>query len=318
MTGLKATDEDVRCAYRLLLEREPDSQGKASFEKLISGGLEVRSLVDTILASEEYAIRSGNEPVEVDLGEYRIYVRPSDRDIGGAILAGHAYEASVTKEVRELVQPGQTFVDIGANIGYFTALAAHLVGPKGKVVAVEPLDKNLQLIYATIWRNRFEWVEILPFAASDATGVLGIATHAATSNGQIELSAARDKRPAAFAAARPMDEALAGLVGLDIVKIDIEGHELIALRGFARALERHRPVLITEFHPKCMRENSGIDPADYLAFLFEYARSVHVLRHEGGRVECVDSQGVLREWERAEVRFATGGAGHLNLLARPR
>ena len=319
LRGIPATIEDIRFAYRLLLGREPDPDGQAAFGSAISAGrLSREDLVQALINSQEYALHRGDTPVEVKLDGYSMFVRPSDRDIGSVILAGHAYEPHVASVVREHLRAGSTFVDVGANIGYFTALAAHLVGPGGTVVAVEPLDKNLQLIYAAIWRNRFDWVEAVPFAASSFRGLLPIATHGRTSNGQVELLGAADQQPAAFAPARPLDDLLANLASLHVLKIDIEGHELIALRGFAAGLARHRPLLLTEFHPMCMRQNSGIDPDDYLAFLFEYGGSIRVLRHEGGHKDCSDAAAIMREWTRADEHFASNGAVHLDLFVSPR
>lgn len=314
-----ARSDDLHAAYRLLLGREPDPEGYANFAAAIRAGtLTVDGLAQAILGSPEFAQRSSDMPLEVELDGYSIFVRARDRDIGGPILQDNSYEPHVATVVREHLGPGRTFVDVGANIGYFTALAAKLVGPSGSVVAVEPLDKNLQLIYAAIWRNHFDWVEVVPYAASDANGLLPIATHVGTSNGQIETQSATDRRPAAFAPTRRLDELLAHLSAVHVLKIDIEGHELIALRGFERGLARHRPLLLTEFHPKCMRENSGIDPQDYLAFLFDYGTRVRVLRHQGGQADCANPREVMREWERADERFASKGAVHLDLFVQPR
>ena len=319
MSGQLATLDDLAAAYRLLLGREPDPEGHAGFAAAVSAGsLTVDGLAQAILGSPEFVRRNGDMPLEVALEGYSIFVRARDRDIGSPILQGNAYEPNVAAVVREHLRAGATFVDVGANIGYFTALAAKLVGPSGKVVAVEPLDKNLQLIYATIWRNHFDWVEVVPYAASDASGLLPIATHIGTSNGQIETQSATDHRPAAFAPTRRLDELLAHLSALHVLKIDIEGHELIALRGFERGLAHHRPLLLTEFHPKCMRENSGIEPQQYLAFLFDYGARVRVLHHDGGHADCADAAEVMREWERADKHFASEGAVHLDLFVQPR
>lgn len=319
MPALHATVEDIRFAYRLLLGREPDSAGHAAFSaEVASGRLDLEGLVNSLVTSQEYALRRGDAPDEVQMDGYSMFVRHSDRDISSVILAGHPYEAHVASVVREHLRTGSTFVDVGANIGYFTALAAQLVGRGGTVVAVEPLDKNLQLIYATIWRNRFDWVEAIPFAASNFRGLLPIATHGRTSNGQVELLGSSDRQPAAFAPARPLDDMLSHLANLHLLKIDIEGHELIALRGFTSGLARHRPLLLTEFHPMCMRRNSGIDPDDYLAFLFEYGGSIRVLRHEGGHKDCNDAAAVMREWARADAHFASNGTVHLDLFVSPR
>ena len=180
------------------------------------------------------------------------------------------------------------------------------------------MDKNVQLLYATIWRNAFRHVEVQPFAASDANVLLPMVTGGGTSNGQVVLGGADQQLPMVFAQARRLDDLLAGKSAIHLLKIDIEGHELIALRGFAEGLRRHRPQLLTEFHPKCMRENSKIEAAEYLAMLFTYGAEVRVLHGGGKQVVCADAEGVMREWHTVDQHLDSHGAAHLDLFVRPR
>jgi FkbM family methyltransferase len=291
--------DDVNSAYRLLLGREPDREGFALYTRMIeSGALSTERLVDIFVSSQEFAARRGRSAglVELQLDGYSMFARTDDCDIGASLLKTKTYEPHVTKMVRELLRVGDTFVDVGANIGYFMALTAHLVGPAGKIVAIEPMDKNVQLLYATIWRNRFKHVEVFPYAASDTNDLLPMATGSGTSNGQVVLGGADARLPTLFAQSRRLDDLLALLHAVHLVKIDIEGHELIALRGFASGLARHRPFLLTEFHPKCMRENSKVEPVEYLAFLFAYGEEICVLHNDDGQVACRDADAVMREW----------------------
>ena len=220
--------------------------------------------------------------------------------------------------MKEVLRPGDTFVDVGANIGYFAALGAHLVGPTGHVVAIEPMDKNVQLISATVWRNRFANVEVLPYAASASARIVPMVTGPRTSNGEVVRADPNGRVPALFAQARRLDDMLRDLDRLDLIKFDIEGHELLAWRGFAEGIVRHRPLVLTEFHPKCMRENAGVEPTEYLDVLFGYAESVHVLRGPADRVPCRNVTEVMAEWEAADRRLRSGGTTHLDLFVRPK
>jgi FkbM family methyltransferase len=319
--GALADADDLRYAYRLLLGRDPDPAGFASHSKrLKSGTLTPSALAESFVGSNEYAARhtQATTPVEVHLDGYSVFVRPIDHDVGRSIRETKSYEPHVTTVVREVLRPGDTFVDVGANVGFFTAMAAHIVGDVGKVIAIEPMDKNVQLICAAVWRNAFAQVEIFPFAASDRETLLPIATGPGTSNAQIVLTQSGAPLPAIFALARRMDDMLQRVESIDLLKIDIEGHELLALRGFTDGLARCRPRMLTEFHPRCMRDNACIDPADYLAFLFAYASRIDVLHVDGERVTCGDPAAVLREWEKADQRLNSGGTTHLDLLAEPR
>ena len=315
-----ASMDDVHHAYRLLLGREPDAAGLEHYGKWVRAGTATpRRLANSIIASEEFTRQQHVQtaPVEVTLDGYSMFVRPNDHDIGGPILETKTYEPHVTRVVRGALRPGHTFVDVGANVGYFIALAAHIVGSTGKVIAVEPMDKNVQLLYATIWRNSFRQVDVFPYAASDADGLLPMMTGPGTSNGEVVLGSADEGMPSMFAQARRLDDLLADLRSIRLLKIDIEGHELLALRGFAANLARHRPEMLTEFHPKCMRENSRIDPAAYLAFLFDYGAEILVLHCDGRQHACNDADEVMREWQSADLQFGGDGTAHLDLFVRP-
>ena len=319
--GPLADADDLRYAYRLLLGRDPDPAGFASHAKrLKSGTLTPSALAESFTGSNEYAARhsQATTPVEIGLDGYSVFVRPIDHDVGQSIRETKSYEPHVTAVVREVLRAGHTFVDVGANVGFFTAMAAHIVGPGGKVVAIEPMDKNVQLISAGVWHNNFEHVEIFPYAASDHDALLPIATGPGTSNAQIVLAESGSPRPAIFAIARRMDDMLRHVESIDLLKIDIEGHELLALRGFSEGLARCRPRMLTEFHPRCMRDNARIDPADYLAFLFAYGDRIDVLHVHGERVTCGSAADVLTEWERADTRLNSGGTTHLDLFVEPR
>jgi FkbM family methyltransferase len=313
--------DDLRYAYRLLLGREPDPVGFASHaRRLKSGTLSPTALADSFIGSSEYIERHAatTTPVEVRLDGYSVFVRPIDHDVGQSIRETKSYEPHVTAVVREVLRPGNTFVDVGANVGFFTAMAAHIVGSNGRVVAIEPMDKNVQLIAAAVWRNATSHVEIFPYAASDHEALLPIASGLGTSNAQIVRPESGAPLPAIFALARRMDDMLSHIASIDLMKIDIEGHELLALRGFHEGLARHRPRMLTEFHPRCMRDNAGIDPVEYLAFLFAYGERIDVLHVDGERVTCDSPAGVLSEWGKADNRLNSEGTTHLDLFVEPR
>ena len=314
-----ATAEDVRHAYRLLLGREPDPEGYAIFLGLI-GERKLRAieLAQLIMASEEFRLNSQSSTmVEVSLDGYSQFVDRNDRDVSASILQGQAYEPYVESVLREILRPGDTFVDVGANIGYFTALAAHLVGTQGHVAAWEPLDKNVQLIYATVWQNRFRNVTVYPFAASADIGLVAMTSGPFSSNAGIAPREFGGQRTRIIAQTQRLDDQLGALKRLDTIKFDIEGHELYAWRGASALLSKHRPHVLTEFHPKCIRENTGRDPAEYLAALFDYSRQVEVLHRKRARVVCTDIESVLREWQRADDDFGMQGAMHIDLYIKP-
>jgi len=85
-------------------------------------------------------------PVLLKLGDFRLYVRLDDWAIGGRIALKRSYEAHVTGVMRSLLRPGMVVVDIGADMGYYSLLAASRVGNSGKVMAFEPGTENAALL----------------------------------------------------------------------------------------------------------------------------------------------------------------------------
>jgi FkbM family methyltransferase len=311
-----ATRDDLHHAYRLLLGREPDASGWSHLCRAL-GERRMRplDLAMRFMESPEFAaVHSGEahrgSPEEVILDGFSLFVRPDDRDIGRHIKATRLYETHVTAAIRNLLEPGNVFVDVGANIGYFTNLAAHLVGPSGQVVAVEALDKNAQLIFKSLERNGFDNACVNVCAASDRNGRLSIRSDSGTSNGQAMAAGAGDF----FAQSRLLDDLAANLPRIDLVKLDIEGFEPLAWRGFRKMLAKHRPNVLTEFHPYCMRKFVGVEPEEYLNELFAYSGDVRVLNVDGTMIRTGSPDDVMSRWSLENEAANTEGKRHLDLF----
>lgn len=313
----RADVDDVRYAYRLLLGRPPDPLGLETYTNFVRDQvLTPFELAERFLGSNEFRSRYNTGLLEIDLGSHVLMVRADDVDVGRAVANTRQWEPHVVAALQKYLQPGGRFLDVGANIGYFTAWAADRVGSAGRVVAVEPMDKNLQLIYATVARNGFTQVRVEPFAASDAVGVVCMGTHSGTSNGEILHESDRGEQPL-YAQTRCLDDQLAGEARFDVVKFDIEGHELHAWRGFSRTLARERPIVLTEFHPHSLRRNAKIEPEAYGAVLLDYG-NVTVLHFDGKRSPCRDLDALMRVWADENTALGTDGGAHLDLLVEPR
>ena len=315
-----ATPDDVCLAYQLILGRMPDPSGLSYFASLAkSQSLDAHDIAKLLIGSEEFRTKGNvtHEPVEIELDGYSIFVRKSDRDIGSAISRGVSYEPHVTALLRRELHKGNTFLDVGANIGYFTMLGAKLVGAAGRVIAVEPMDKNLQLVYLGIRKNAFEHVRVMPFGASNHSGIVSIVTDPNTSNALVQ-SAPTSSSPSNFAPVQTLDWLCRDLDALDFVKMDIEGHEVFAWQGAERTFAKYRPKIATEFHPYALKANSGLDYNDYLSMMFKYARSVQVIASPQELITCTEPHQVMEQWEKFDQRYGSNGTSHLDLFLSPR
>ena len=317
MADMIANEDDVRHAYRLLLGREPDQAGIEHHRNVLERyHPTTRELANAFLQLTEYAFLNSQLPIEVALDGYSVFVASGDADIGRHIAVAQQYEPHVTRILRERLRSGDVFVDVGANIGFFTNLAAHLVGPTGRVVAIEPMDKNLQLIYRSLSRNGYRHVRVHACAVADSEQIVCIGTGAGTSNGQVLNPDLQDE---GFLRTQThlLDDLVSDLERLDLVKLDIEGFEPRAWSGFQRALRRHQPLVLTEFHPHCMRTHAATEPEDYLRELFAYGE-VFVLPLQGGPERCQDIQEAMRHWEAGRRTTRGDGTNHLDLMVQPK
>lgn len=310
-----ATEEDVRYCYRLLLEREPDPEGFASWRRLLAEqALSLHEVVEGFLQSPERLALEASRmaPERVELDEFRIWVRRADPQVGLSIARDGCYEPHLTRQLRALLEPGAVFVDVGANIGFFTLLAAARVGPAGRVHAFEAREDNLALLRRSLDENGFTNVDVHRCAVSDRPGDLAFfASGTWYSNGRIvgDDEAGSERLPRV--PALPLDQALADAPRVDVIKMDIEGAEARALAGMRGLLRRHRPVLLTEFSPDLLRVSSGVEPAAYLTALAEEHR-LYVLPADGA-----EPRGPLAPEEVLAAQAAAGGT-HLDLMATPR
>ena len=142
--------------------------------------------------------------------------------------------------------PGDWVLDIGANVGHYTLRMSDLVGPSGRVVALEPVPSTFALLASNVRVFPNANVSLLNVAASDRTETLSMDiprfSEGLRNYYQAHLTA---DTTGLTILALPVD-ALALRSRIRLAKIDVEGHELPVLRGMRQLIERDRPVLIVE------------------------------------------------------------------------
>ncbi len=168
---------------------------------------------------------------------------------GDREIALGTYEAPVQQALIENVERGGVVYDIGANIGYFTMLAARRVGPAGQVYAFEPVARNAAAIERSARLNGFDAVEVFERAVGAAGGIaeLNLARHIGGAM-LASVGAPPDRSGSVDVEVVALDEFVdaLGLRPPSLVKIDVEGAELDVLRGMTGTLKAQAPVLIVE------------------------------------------------------------------------
>jgi FkbM family methyltransferase len=155
------------------------------------------------------------------------------------------WEPAITDFVKRRLEPGDTFIDVGANIGYYTLLASSLVGPTGSVVAVEASPSIYAALQDNLHLNGVTNVRPVHVAASDASGLVDIYLADPTNIGETTLLASRGFRQEAQIRCEPLTSILTEreVRSARVIKIDVEGHELPVMTGLMPILTETRSDL---------------------------------------------------------------------------
>ncbi len=206
----------------------------------------------------------------------KMLVDTRDAAIAPWLVLDGLWEPHVTGWMQSSLQPGQVFVDVGANVGYFTLLGASLVGPGGKVVSVEAhptlaevLQRNVVIngYYGFVTtHNKAAWSETTELEFHIRTNFAGN-----SSVGTIDAEGLKrlgDTEQAVRVEAVVLDDLLADLPRVDVMKIDVEGAEVHAFKGLTRTLEANPGITIMFEWARAQIESVGDTPQD-LADLVE-------------------------------------------------
>lgn len=178
-----------------------------------------------------------------------------------------SYEFLVRKVICRNFLDGGVFIDVGANIGYYSLLAAQRLGPDGRIFAVEASPKTLIRLRENIAANKLSNITVIPFAAGETDGECEIFTPDEHTHGVASLrnqnygSTQIDK-----VKIRRLDQFLINLPRVDLVKIDIEGAELGALKGMRDIIVRHQPAILVEIVPNFLQAfgHKAIEIVDFI------------------------------------------------------
>jgi len=157
--------------------------------------------------------------------------------LGFELRKSGIHELAVSELMWRLVAPGDKVMDAGANVGYFATLLAMLVGDNGSVAAVEAHPSVAAALKANVERNMATTVEVIPAALSDHAGTVCLSEPADfesnTTGSEVVVSGGMEVASVTI-------DGIVGNATLKLIKLDVEGHELFALRGAARLLDEQR------------------------------------------------------------------------------
>ncbi|MCW2314208.1 FkbM family methyltransferase [Rhodoferax antarcticus] len=286
-------NELVRIAYLLLLGREPES------DKAIQSHLELGSISrvrSAIMSSNEFQsklmqsnFKESKWVITEVLEKFEMWIDLHDRYVSYGCLRND-WEPEESEFFVSRLRAGDVVLDIGANIGWFTLLAAKHIGPAGKVHSFEPRPETVRMLKRTIAHNNLRSVvQVHEFALSDKAEELLLTWGNNTDNpgnsflsgihGSIHGSQSfRSDYVTTPVMACRLDDLLADIAP-DIIKIDVEGAEPMALAGARNALVRKRPTILSELFPLQLKIVSGRTAPEYISQLEEFGYGCYLLQN---------------------------------------
>ncbi len=228
----------------------------------------------------------------------------TDRSVAQKLYLGCAYEPKEYELLSRLLEPGMTFFDVGAHVGYYTLLASKRVGAGGRVVAFEPDTRNFQLLTENVRSNGLTNVEPVNMAVGSHDGDLQLYR---------DPDYAGDHRIHAIAGrasitvrCTTLDAFCSGGSGPDVMKMDVQGAEGEVLAGMMRLLREAPPrAIVAEYWPAELA-SVGTDPQQLVDGVLASGYTVYNVPDESAAVR-VDDVAAL-------VRSLPGAQDYTNLL----
>lgn len=287
------TNELVIAAYNLLLNRDPEPAGLQYWSDLLSRGLSNEKLLQSITSSEEFQLIHQKwfptdqlqrlADIRADLifsipNGLKLIAPPADRSIVPSIIdCAGVWEPHITRLIKDMLSPGDIFLDAGANIGYYSILAASFVGRSGLIIAFEPSSTNYEYLMRNIAVNGLTNVKAYKYGLWNAdirkdmvheTNMLGgtrISSEASSYSLKEQIQCVS------------LDRFGLDLSGLKLIKMDIEGAEPFALEGMQDTLKHSEPDIILEINRYWLRHSFSKDASDIWELLTDLGYKIYIV-----------------------------------------
>jgi len=212
------------------------------------------------------------------------------------------HEPATTLFMKKEVKEGWKVVDLGAQHGYYTLLLASLVGRTGRVFSFEPHPESFKHLTMGIRANSFQNVLLIHKAVSSTLGTAPFYV-SSISRGRNTLASTIENTGSIPVEVTTLDDTFPNETDIRLVKMDIEGLELEAMKGARGFIERNRDVtFLIELSPRTLIKN-GIDPQRFLDEVRSY----------GLEIRYVTDQGVVEKRDDRDLIAIAMVGGHINI-----
>lgn len=275
------------------------------FSKVVSLAVHNKAIYETVL--KLFGKMEFKCDICLKVRGLKMYSNTPDRLLATLFWKTAILESYETQLLQKLVNPGMRVADISANIGYHTLMLARLVGPTGEVIAFEPDANNYRLLIKNADRNHLASITAVNNAVTDYNGRARLFINKGH-RGDHRIYAGNETRLAVDVEATTLDTYLAGRP-IDVVKMDIQGAEMLALKGMAETIALNsRLIILAEFSPHHLIKCGTLPSAflDALEAAGFYLRMIDESRHE---IRAINKEALLSR---------CSGSHYVNLLLSKR
>ena len=205
------------------------------------------------------------KPEYMMVGTNKMYIDKNDRVVSAKLLLDGVWEEYETEMFKNHLKSGDIVLDIGANIGYHTLIAAEIVGKSGKVYAFEPEPRNFALLKKNVEANNYKNVILINKALANKSGRFKLYLSNEDNFGDFRIFDSQDNRKYVEVEMATLDDCK--IPKVDVIKMDVQGAEVLVLKGAKKTLAKQKRLrMFTEFWPKALKL-AGSSARGYLDIL---------------------------------------------------
>ncbi|AJM91248.1 FkbM family methyltransferase [Nitrosopumilus piranensis] len=293
--------QQITKLYELFLDRTPNQVEIDYWNNQIDSGLNFEGLFNKIKFSKEaellelkkQAYDPKTETISITLAENTLSLDCNDKVAIETYLVVE-YEPGTTNFLKKILKKGMNVINIGANIGYFTLLAARQIGPEGKVFAFEPFPKTVELLKKNIDSNGFQNVQVESKAVSNKTDFATLLTGGSSLHNFIS----KKKFPQLNEIKVPtitVDDFLKNeKKNIDLIFIDAEGQEPLIFEGMKNTLENKNIDIVFEYNPFTLNF-SDTTPDDLLDPLSEMGFQLYMIDENTSSLKSISKSELIKQ-----------------------
>jgi len=236
---------------------------------------------------------SPKKDVMFKVNNHKMYASTLDRILALFLWKFSALEAFEKTVMKKIIKKGMVVFDVGANIGHYTLILANLTGKNGKVYAFEPDPENYRLLIRNIKVNKYNNVVPVQKAVLNKGGKIKFFISEEHRGNSTIYDLGKGSKVISVNSLT-LDKFVKGKIVPDVVKIDVEGAEFLAIQGMDKIIKKNKDItIICEFFPDGLRK-LGNSPQQFINKLKDYGFKIKFINEKEKRIEQISGSSLIK------------------------